>query len=623
MAKYNQPSSHLAELLAGMVTDYQQNDGNQDVPEKAVEADGSTSTTVVSAPVTVTIAPVADKEEVPGKQLEEPTEDVEPETAQKSVKLKNDNFVFFKKADLRPQEQQTETAPDEGITVPDTESEQVLEEQAVSADPTIEDIPADLPEVPAVTIETVAEVPPAPETPPSATHLTPPETAPVETAPIIVPDIPADILTPQPEQPEETDPTEAALPLEPDMNTQHQESVAPSVTESEKLMSAAVLGEGLAAPAEPHPLVEKMAVEAVRLNASDIFISTGFAPSFKIDSVLTPAPVKALERDEAAKIVFSTMNKAQRAQFAQDLELNYSLQAKNGVRFRVNAYHEQGRIGMVMRRITTEISTVDDLFLPQALKDLSMMPRGLIILAGATGSGKSTSMAAMLDWRNEHAAGHIVTIEDPIEYIHRPKKSIITHREVGIDTLSWSNAVQSAMRQAPDVVCVGEVRNALSLEYAMQLAQTGHLCFFTIHASNASQAVERILNLFPEERHQQVLMDLALNLVCIIGQRLVIKKGGKGRRAIVDLLINTPAMQDYVFKGQYLEMRQLMEKAEQDGMQTFDQDLFNLYCDEIIDYDEALRQAESVNDLRLRIKLYEEGRATEHIFDRVEDLNLM
>ena len=470
---------------------------------------------------------------------------------------------------------------------------------------------------PAVTAAPVS----IPDVPQQDAAAVPPQAPSVEAAPIVVPDIPADALISQPAQPESN---EAAPSPEPVMSTQPvPDTVGHPSAETDKLMSAAVLGEGLAAPVEPHPLIEKMAVEAVRLNASDIFISTGFPPSFKIDSVLTPAPVKALGRDEAAKIVFSTMNKAQRAQFAQDLELNYSLQAKNGVRFRVNSYHEQGRIGMVMRRITTEISTVDDLFLPQALKDLSMMPRGLIILAGATGSGKSTSMAAMIDWRNEHAAGHIVTIEDPIEYIHHPKKSIITHREVGIDTLSWSNAVQSAMRQAPDVVCVGEVRNALSLEYAMQLAQTGHLCFFTIHASNASQAVERILNLFPEERHQQVLMDLALNLVCIIGQRLVIKKGGKGRRAIVDLLINTPAMQDYVFKGQYLEMRQLMEKAEQDGMQTFDQDLFNLYCDEIIDYDEALRQAESVNDLRLRIKLYEEGRATEHIFDRVEDLNLM
>ena len=385
----------------------------------------------------------------------------------------------------------------------------------------------------------------------------------------------------------------------------------------------AARAEGLAAPVYPHPLLEKMAVESLRLKASDIFISTGFAPAFKIDGTLTPAPVHPLSREEAAKIVYSTMNAAQQHKFAHELELNYSLQAKNGVRFRVNAYHEQGRIGMVLRRLTTEIATVDDLFLPQALKDLAMKPRGLIILAGATGSGKSTSMAAMIDWRNEHQAGHIVTIEDPIEYIHQPKKSIITHREVGIDTLSWSNAVQSAMRQAPDVVCVGEVRNELSLEYAMQLAQTGHLCFFTIHANNANQAVERILNFYPEEQHKQVLMDLALNLVCIIGQRLVVKKGGKGRRAIVDLLINTPAMQDYIFKGELMEMKVLMNKAEQDGMQTFDQDLFDLYCEEIIDYDEALRQADSVNDLRLRIKLYEEGRASGHIFDRVGDLNLI
>lgn len=559
MNTHKQPSSHLTELLADMVTDYQHHDEAAAEDGTPPAAETAVKTTLTSAPVTVTVTRQPAAEPLAGT----------------------------------------------------TETGASVEVPAAASAPRAQTVVAAVAKTAPVAV---------PDMPPPA-DLTPPATPVVDEAPITVPDVPADALITPPPPPQEH--AEAAFPTEPLMSTPSAPEGLGRPAEAEKLMSAAILGEGLAAPAEPHPLIEKMAVEAVRLNASDIFISTGFPPSFKIDSILTPAPVKPLERDEAAKIVFSTMNKAQRAQFAQDLELNYSLQAKNGVRFRVNSYHEQGRIGMVMRRITTEISTVDDLFLPQALKDLAMMPRGLIILAGATGSGKSTSMAAMLDWRNEHAAGHIVTIEDPIEYIHRPKKSIITHREVGIDTLSWSNAVQSAMRQAPDVVCVGEVRNALSLEYAMQLAQTGHLCFFTIHASNASQAVERILNLFPEERHQQVLMDLALNLVCIIGQRLVIKKGGKGRRAIVDLLINTPAMQDYVFKGQYLEMRQLMEKAEQDGMQTFDQDLFNLYCDEIIDYEEALRQAESVNDLRLRIKLYEEGRATEHIFDRVEDLNLM
>ena len=375
--------------------------------------------------------------------------------------------------------------------------------------------------------------------------------------------------------------------------------------------------------AKLHPLLEKMADESLKRNASDIFISSNFPPSFKIDGTLVPIPVKPLTEDEAAQIVYSTFNDEQKAKFPVEWELNYSLQSQNGIRFRVNAYHEQGRIGLVMRRITTNILTIDDLRLPQVLKELSLRKRGLIILAGPTGSGKSTSQAAMLDWRNKHSAGHIVTIEDPIEYIHSPIKSIITQREVGLDTHSWGAAVQSAMRQAPDVVCVGEVRNEHSMEYALQLAQTGHLCFFTIHATNASQTVERIMNLYPEERHPQILMDLALNLVAIIGQRLVLKKGGKGRNAIIDLLINTPAMQDHVFKNQLLEARELMERAEDDGMQTFDQDLFRLYINNEIDYDEALRQAESANDLRLRIKLYEEGRESTHIFERVNDLNLM
>ncbi|WP_304334693.1 PilT/PilU family type 4a pilus ATPase [Conchiformibius steedae] len=371
-----------------------------------------------------------------------------------------------------------------------------------------------------------------------------------------------------------------------------------------------------------HPLLEKMAVECEKRLASDIFISAGFPPSFKINGELTPVPLKVLTAIDTQALVYSTMTPEQRIKFDKELELNYSVQSADGTRFRVNAYHEQGRVGMVWRRITTKILTVDELKLPQGLKDLSMQPRGLLVLAGATGSGKSTSMAAMLDWRNKHAAGHIVTIEDPVEYLHKPIKSIFTQRELGADTNSWSMAVQSAMRQAPDVVCVGEVRNEHTMEYALQLAQTGHLCIFTIHANNAVQAIERILNFYPEERHQQVLMDLALNTVGIIGQRLARLKEG-GRTAIVDLLINTPAMQDHIFKGELMECIALMARSEGDGMQTFDQDLFRLYTEDLITYDEALRQAESVNDLRLKIKLWEEGQASTHIFDRVNDLDLI
>lgn len=370
-----------------------------------------------------------------------------------------------------------------------------------------------------------------------------------------------------------------------------------------------------------HPLLEKMAAECEKRGASDIFISAGFPPSFKINGELTPVPLKPLTQQDTQVLVYSTMSSEQRSRFDHELELNYSATSKDGIRFRVNAYHEQGRMGMVWRRITTNILTVDDLKLPQGLKELAMKPRGLLILAGATGSGKSTSMAAMLDWRNKHAAGHIVTIEDPVEYLHKPIKSIFTQRELGVDTTSWSMAVQSAMRQAPDVVCVGEVRNEHTMEYALQLAQTGHLCMFTIHANNAVQAIERIMNFYPEERHQQVLMDLALNIVGIIGQRLVRLKEG-GRTAIVDLLINSPAMQDHIFKGELMECMELMNRSETDGMQTFDQDLFKLYTDGRITVDEALRQAESVNDLRLKIELWDKGNDKEAIYDRVSNLSL-
>lgn len=372
-----------------------------------------------------------------------------------------------------------------------------------------------------------------------------------------------------------------------------------------------------------HPVLEKMAEEAVRLKAADIFISPGFPPAWKIDGKTMPALTKPLTAEDTAKIVMTTMTRAQRQKFLTELELNYSVNARNGVRFRVNAYHEQGRIGMVLRQINSEIPTIDSLFLPPVLNELVMKKRGLIILAGPTGSGKSTTMAAMLDYRNANSAGHILTIEDPIEYVHRPKKSIITHREIGVDTLSWDNAMQSALREAPDVVCVGEVRSDESMEYALKLAQTGHLCFFTLHASSADQAIERILNFYPEDQHKQVLMDLALNLVCIIGQRLAVKKDGKGRRAVIDLLINTTTIQDYIFKGELMSIKNMMARSVNEGMQTFDQCLFQLYTDNIIDFEEALRQSDSPNDLRLRIKLYEDGQRGISVFNSGPELSLI
>ncbi|WP_165010631.1 PilT/PilU family type 4a pilus ATPase [Neisseria yangbaofengii] len=372
-----------------------------------------------------------------------------------------------------------------------------------------------------------------------------------------------------------------------------------------------------------HPLLDRMCVEAENRKASDIFISAGFPPSIKVSGVLTPVPHKALTGEETAQIVESTMNPEQLETFNREWELNYSVQSRSNTRYRVNAYHEQGRVGLVLRRINQEIPEMEVLGLPEKTKDLALAPRGLLILAGPTGSGKSTTMASMLNYRNNKIPGHVVTIEDPIEFIYKPRRCIFTQREIGIDTPDWKTAIQNAMRQAPDVVCIGEVRSAESMEYAMQLAQTGHLCVFTIHANSASQTIERIINFYPEERQKQVLMDLALNLTGIIGQRLAIKKNRTQRTAAIDLLLNTPAMQDLIFKGELMEIRSLMDRASGDGMQTFDQHLFNLYTQGHIEYNEALRQADSANDLRLRIQLHEEGNEPERLFDRISDLNLM
>ena len=372
-----------------------------------------------------------------------------------------------------------------------------------------------------------------------------------------------------------------------------------------------------------HPLLDRMCVEAEKRGASDIFISAGFPPAVKVSGTLTPVPHKALTGEDTAAIVESTMNHEQLETFNREWELNYSVQSRSNTRYRVNAYHEQGRVGMVLRRINQEIPEMESLGLPAKLKDLSLSPRGLLILAGPTGSGKSTTMASMLDYRNHKMPGHIVTIEDPIEFIYKPRRSIFTQREVGIDTNDWKIAVQSAMRQAPDVVCIGEVRSEASMEYALQLAQTGHLCVFTIHANTAAQTIERIINFYQEDRRKQVLMDLALNLTGIIGQRLAIKKNRSQRTAVVDLLLNTPAMQDLIFKGELMEIRELMMRSGTDGMQTFDQHLFELYIQGQIEYDEALRQAVSTNDLRLRIQMHEEGNDPDRLYDRISDLNLI
>ena len=361
----------------------------------------------------------------------------------------------------------------------------------------------------------------------------------------------------------------------------------------------------------------------VQSKGSDLFITAGFPPAMKLDGKLTPITDKPLTADHTALIARALMDDKQAEEFDNTKECNFAISLAGVSRFRINAMVQRGAAALVCRVITSQIPKFDNMNLPPILKQVVMEKRGLVIFVGGTGSGKSTSLAAMIDYRNENSHGHIITIEDPIEFIYKPRRCIFTQREIGIDTTNWQTAVQNSMRQSPDVICIGEVRNRESMEYAMQLAQTGHLCVFTLHANTASQAFERILNFYPEEAHKQVLTDLSLNLTGIICQRLAIKKNKDGRTAVVDLLINTPAVQDLILKGDIIGLRSLMESAQTDGMQTMDQNLFKLYNQNIIDYEEALRQSVSANDLRLRIQLYEEGRHPDRLYDRINDLNLV
>lgn len=375
--------------------------------------------------------------------------------------------------------------------------------------------------------------------------------------------------------------------------------------------------------AKAYETMYKLMEYATKRDASDIFIAPNFPPAVKIDGKMVPLAEKPYSAAVTRDLVYSTMTERQIKEFEDVWELNYAHRATEDVRFRINAYHEQGRVGMVMRKINTEIATLDELGLPEILKKLSMSQRGLIIVVGATGSGKSTSMAAMVDYRNKRSAGHIITIEDPIEFVHRHHKSIITQREIGTDTGSWHIALKSAMRQAPNVVVVGEIRDVDSMSHALQLAQTGHLCICTLHATNANQAIERVINFYNEEQHDQIFMDLSMNLVAIVSQRLVEKKMSGGRTAIMDIMINSPAVSDLIFKGEISELKEIMIRSEAEGMQTFDQELLRLYQDGIIDFDEALRNADSPNNLRLAIKLYEEGQSPESAIKKTHNLNIL
>jgi len=337
--------------------------------------------------------------------------------------------------------------------------------------------------------------------------------------------------------------------------------------------------------------------------ASDLFITAGFPPALKVDGKMTPVSQQALTAQHTESLAHAIMNDKQSEEFMRTQECNFAINPTGIGRFRVNAFVQQQRAGLVLRTITTKIPDFDDLGLPQVLKEVVMSKRGLVIFVGATGSGKSTSMAALIGHRNKNSYGHIITIEDPVEYVHEHINCVITQREVGVDTDSWEAALKNTLRQAPDVILIGEIRDRETMEHAIAFAETGHLCMGTLHANSANQALDRIINFFPEERRPQLLMDLSLNLRGMIAQRLIPKKDGKGRAAAIEIMLNSPLISDLIFKGEVHEIKQIMKKSRELGMQTFDMALFDMYENELISYEDALRNADSMNELRLQIKL--------------------
>lgn len=356
-----------------------------------------------------------------------------------------------------------------------------------------------------------------------------------------------------------------------------------------------------------HAQTEKFVNDLLKLmitrKASDLFITAGFPPAMKIDGKLTPVSSQTLNTQQTAEIARTVMNDKQAQEFKETLECNFAISMPSVGRFRVNAFIQRSAVGLVFRVINTNIPKFDDLKLPPILKDVVMAKRGLIIFVGGTGSGKSTSMAAMLGHRNESSYGHIITIEDPVEFIHGHKNCIVTQREVGVDTESWHAALKNTLRQAPDVIMIGEIRDRETMDYAIAFSETGHLCLATLHANSTNQALDRIINFFPEERRQQLLMDLSLNLRCIASQRLIPKLDSTGRVAAVEVLLHSPLISDLIYKGDVHAIKEIMAKSRELGMQTFDQALFDLFESGQISYDDALRNADSVNDLRLKFKL--------------------
>ncbi|RJX33427.1 MAG: PilT/PilU family type 4a pilus ATPase [Oxalobacter sp.] len=336
---------------------------------------------------------------------------------------------------------------------------------------------------------------------------------------------------------------------------------------------------------------------------SDLFISTDFPPAIKIDGKLTPISNQSLTAAHTVELARAIMNDKQAASFEQTKECNFAINPGRLGRFRVSAFMQMGRVGMVIRTINTEIPKIDDLGLPTTLKEIAMEKRGLVLMVGATGSGKSTTLAAMLGHRNENSQGHIITIEDPVEFVHPNRGCLVTHREIGVDTENWGIALKNSLRQAPDVIQIGEIRDRETMDYAIMFAETGHLCLATLHANNANQALDRIINFFPEDRKQQLLMDLSFNLKAMIAQRLIPLKDTKGRCVAVEIMLNSPYISDLIFRNQVHEIKEVMKKSRELGMQTFDQSLFDLHEADLISYEDALRNADSVNDLRLAIKL--------------------
>ncbi|UGQ49166.1 PilT/PilU family type 4a pilus ATPase [Massilia endophytica] len=341
-----------------------------------------------------------------------------------------------------------------------------------------------------------------------------------------------------------------------------------------------------------------------QVGGSDLFISSDFPPSIKSQGSMRALSQQRLTGDVTRALAYALMNERQRAEFEAEMECNFAISLPDVCRFRVNVFVQQQNVGMVVRTIASEIPNFEKLDLPDVLKDVIMTKRGLVLVVGGTGSGKSTTLAAMIDYRNSNSAGHIITVEDPVEYVHKNKGCLITHREVGVDTHSWHHALKNTLRQAPDVILIGEIRDTETMEHAIAFAETGHLCLGTLHANNANQTMDRIINFFPEERRNQLLMDLSSNLRAIVSQRLIRTEDGKGRKAAIEILLNTPTIAEMIFKGNFHGIKEIMHKSRELGMCTFDQALYELYNKGYISYEEALRNADSTNGLRLQIKLH-------------------